>query len=492
MAELSEGSTRLALAQAVLAEVIRPAEPSLTAGLRVFGSGAQLAACQDTDLLVPLALANQALIADRLGTLQAGAAADAALGQAMLAAIGDLAGKRGPHTLVVVTGGTDTCNVEAGKLLAQEADRAGIDLELFVVGYQVPETETQAIRGIVDDAGNGTYLGAQDKDQLRGLLLSIQAHVDKPNVVTVADILATARAVAPQNTAVAAPTVGPANTPAPSSGTGLLQLSVLAFAGEPAETGGRLLVQAFNPQDHTTPLASAYDNPTALQLPAGTYDLRITYSIADRTPFVTGAIEDWLEGITLDANQTLSRSYDLGLGQVTISALEATGKPVPGDNYSFALRLHPASDPTTTAATIIVTNTATLLLKPDRYQVQADYPNTSLNQRDQSSQTFTVMAGQALEYTLSLGLGHLLVEVNDATGQPLESSRVTAYAYASGRRDQPFAFAYRANPADLPLQAGQVYDVEIVLDTGQKLLLAGQQVAEGELKRLTVAEMDFR
>src|SRR5512143_3670224 len=55
MAQPSEGSTRLAVAQGVLAEIVRPAEPSVTAGLRVFGSGKLPAACQDTDLLVPLA-----------------------------------------------------------------------------------------------------------------------------------------------------------------------------------------------------------------------------------------------------------------------------------------------------------------------------------------------------------------------------------------------------------------------------------------------------
>ena len=488
MAELTEGSTRLAVAQAVLAEVVRPAEPSVSAALRVFGSGTQAVACQDTDLVVPLAPANQAVIADRLTTMQAGAVADAAMGEAMIAAIRDLSATGGPHTLVVVTGGADSCTAEAGQLVAQEAARAGIELELFVVGYQVPETEAQAIRGLVDDAGSGTYLSAEDENQLRGLLHGIQAHVDKPNSVSVADVLATAEAVAPSSTAVAGPPSGPTNTPA---GLGRLQLSVLAFAGQPAGTGSRLQVQAFRPEDHRNPLGTDYNNPTSLELPPGTYDLLVTY-YPSSTPFVTMAVEDWIEGITIEADQTVSRTLDLGLGQVTINALESTGKPVSGDNYSFALRLHPMSDPTTIAATMIVTNTATLLLKPDRYQVQAAYPDTNLYGVEQSSQTFEVAAGQAIEYTLNLKLGHLEVTVNDAAGQLLEAAQVTAYAYPAGQRDQPFAFAYNTNPGRLPLQAGEVYDVEIVLDTGQKLVVPQQQVGDGETRQLQVSAADFQ
>jgi len=51
--------TRLSVARGVLAEVIRPASPALTAGLRVFGSGKLPDGCADTDLLVPLAPASQ-------------------------------------------------------------------------------------------------------------------------------------------------------------------------------------------------------------------------------------------------------------------------------------------------------------------------------------------------------------------------------------------------------------------------------------------------
>jgi hypothetical protein len=152
-------ASRLAVAQGVLAEIIRPADPDVTAGLRVFGNGALPVACEDTDLLVPLAPANQAAISDRALALQAGAAADAALAEAMVAAIRDLSDPAGPHTLVVVTGGADSCNPEAGELIAREAERAGIELRMFVVGYQVPDADLADIKGTVDDS-DGSFLGS--------------------------------------------------------------------------------------------------------------------------------------------------------------------------------------------------------------------------------------------------------------------------------------------------------------------------------------------
>ena len=217
------GGTRLAVAQGVLAEVIRPASPDLTAGLRVFGTGAQPQACQDTNLIVPLAPSNQSEISSRVTEVQAGAAADAAMGEAMIAAIRDLSTTEGPHTLVVVTGGADSCNAQAGQLIAAEAARAGVTLQTFVVGYQVPEEEAEALRGLVDDAGDSTYLNALDADELRQILNAIQKYVDNPTTTFPTVTLGTPAAVAVgptagPGTAAVSPTEGAG--PAPTEGAG--------------------------------------------------------------------------------------------------------------------------------------------------------------------------------------------------------------------------------------------------------------------------------
>jgi len=182
-----EGGTRLEIARAVLAEVVRPADASVAAGLRDFGSGADSTPCADTNLLVPLATANQTQIAATAFSLQVGDSSDSALAEAMLAAIKDLAAVKGPHTLVVITGGADSCNAQAGELLKQEAARAGIKLQEFVIGFAVTPDDSQAIKGLIDGS-DGTYFDAPDADTLHNILLTIQSHIDQPSSTSLATI----------------------------------------------------------------------------------------------------------------------------------------------------------------------------------------------------------------------------------------------------------------------------------------------------------------
>jgi hypothetical protein len=206
MAQMAAGEndTRLNVARGVLAEIVRPSDPAVTAGLRVFGSGAQPAACSDTALLVPLTPASQPQISTHLLSITNGVNPDAAMSQAMIFAIRDLATLKGKHTLVVVTGGADSCTPQAGDLIAAEAQKAGIDLKLFIVGYQVPDSEGNAIKGLVDSAG-GNYIKADNKEKLSEVIAAIQQYVEDQKATTVSNVLGTAAAaVGTQNVIVAA------------------------------------------------------------------------------------------------------------------------------------------------------------------------------------------------------------------------------------------------------------------------------------------------
>jgi hypothetical protein len=176
----TEEGSRLAVAQAVMAEVVRPASPSLTSGLRVFGSGGVGQACSDTELVVPFARANQSAIADELAGLQVGAAAESPLAQAMIAAIQDLDRTRGPHSIVVVTGGADSCSPQAGELIAREAERAGIQVQTYVVGFQVQPEEASALKAMVEDTPGATFYDAPDATALRSVLATIQRRIESP------------------------------------------------------------------------------------------------------------------------------------------------------------------------------------------------------------------------------------------------------------------------------------------------------------------------
>jgi hypothetical protein len=206
-------SSRLIVARNVMAETIRPSRAEVAA-LRFFGSGALTQACQDTDLVVPLAPDNQARIAQELTAVSSGEAPDSALAEAMIAAIRDLAPVTGPRSLVVVTGGYDSCQAEAGRMVAQEAARAGIDLRTFVIGFQVAAEEAEAIKELVALTGNALYLDAPDEAALVAALQRVQTYVDNPtgeNLAAVQQIAAETAAVTPDATVT--PTVPP-ETPA--------------------------------------------------------------------------------------------------------------------------------------------------------------------------------------------------------------------------------------------------------------------------------------
>jgi len=174
----SGGEPRIVVARGVLGEIVRTADPRLTAGLRVFGTGALPQGCEDTDLIVPLAASNQGAIEGSLGEVEAAPESDSALAQAMVGAIRDMASTDGPHSIVVVTGGADLCNPEAGELIRQEADRAGIELRMFVVGFEVPPDEIEAVKGLVELIPGATYTDAPQPAALRTALAGIQTEVD--------------------------------------------------------------------------------------------------------------------------------------------------------------------------------------------------------------------------------------------------------------------------------------------------------------------------
>ena len=175
----TSGDTRLAVARGVLADIVRTADPRLTAGLRVFGTGALPQGCQDTDLLVPFALANQDTIEGSLGGVAAAPQSDSPVGETMISAIKDMASTAGPHSMVLVTGGADSCNPESGVLIQQEAERAGVELKVFVIGFEVPPDEIEAVRALVDFVPGATYLDAPNPSSLRQQLTTAQTDVNR-------------------------------------------------------------------------------------------------------------------------------------------------------------------------------------------------------------------------------------------------------------------------------------------------------------------------
>jgi hypothetical protein len=180
MGPSAERKDRLQIARGILANVVRRADPELTAGLRVFGTDRVATVdCEDTELLVPFAKANRDRVATRFSELEIGGSTESALGEAMITSIRDLKDEEGPRYMVVVTGGPDSCNPDAGRLIGAEAERAGINLQTFLVGFQVSPLESDALRRMAEQIAGGMYLEAADAEELRRVLESIQRFIEQ-------------------------------------------------------------------------------------------------------------------------------------------------------------------------------------------------------------------------------------------------------------------------------------------------------------------------
>ena len=261
--------------------------------------------------------------------------------------------------------------------------------------------------------------------------------------------------------------------------SGLLQLQVYARDGELAEAGGRMLVQAVDPHDHSKVLSTAStSNPADLPLPAGTYDIRIDYGTAasGQEGVVLGSVTSWLTGVTVQSGQTLTQDYNLKLTPVTVRVLEAQNKPAPAGMVSFQVSIAGTSDRFVAAA---LTDTARLELPEGTFSVLADYTGTSLRASGPVGDPITIKYGQQMDRTIDLGLGHISVQVQDDQGSLVQASGLSASAYPAGQHDSAFANASNSNPLDLVVRAGQPYDIVLRLSDGKSVTMPGQKADEG-------------
>jgi flagellar hook assembly protein FlgD len=272
-------------------------------------------------------------------------------------------------------------------------------------------------------------------------------------------------------------------------GSGVLRLNVLSFAGQPAATNAQLVVDAYSPKDHTQSLAHDFANPANLRLPAGRYDIRVQYGVVPLNPNTGGVIVRWINGIEIQAGQTLTQELDLHLGEVKVEVLEAAGKVADANNLIF--NIYPQGDRTNNTATALYTNHETFQLPPGEYEVVASYYGNEYESSGSIRSTLHVIEGQSTASSVNLQLGRIRVEVRDALGQLVPADELSVNAYPAGQRGTSSAIVYNQNPVELFLRSKTVYDLVVDLN-GKQLVLAGQSVNEGESVSVKLNASDFK
>lgn len=266
---------------------------------------------------------------------------------------------------------------------------------------------------------------------------------------------------------------------------GVLQLTVFLRDGEPARGKGWMTVQVLDSKDHKQVGGNSYDNPSKLVIPAGSYDVKITYGVTaagEDGRYVGGQQTAMLTGIDIQAGQTVTKEQNLRLTPVTLHVLEAAGKRVEGDKVT--VRLYSGSDRANSVA-YSYTDTLQLELSEGAYEAVVSYYGTELGSGPAGA-PINVMYAHPVDRTINLGLGHIKIEAYDDRGKLVDGSGLSAVAYPSGQHGIRFSSSSEANPLNLAVRGDTPYDIELRMSDGKITTWKGQQVKEGEVLTLKV------
>ncbi|MEB3245681.1 MAG: VWA domain-containing protein [Vampirovibrionales bacterium] len=163
-----DGETKMIAAKRAVLDIIRNLQPHRWVGLRVYGNAQSVRErfnpCRASRLVVPLGVNNRAFIASSLvGVMSIGATPISfAIRQAVSQ---DLAGIRGPKSIVLISDGQETCDSDPCELARQIA-LSGVDLKINVIGFGIQDVATQAQLKCVAASTLGSYTQADTYGQL--------------------------------------------------------------------------------------------------------------------------------------------------------------------------------------------------------------------------------------------------------------------------------------------------------------------------------------
>jgi len=164
MGEFFENSTKLAVAQELMRGVVQDLPGQAEVGLRTFQG------CERSELVTPIQPLDRDLMISAIDAFRIGRLTPLAYTLEQLR--DDFAEREGPHLIVMVTDGMETCGgdpVAVAKQLVEE----GYDLRVHVVGYDIDDAEDQGARQQLEAiaaATGGEYFDVRSRDEL-GLAL---------------------------------------------------------------------------------------------------------------------------------------------------------------------------------------------------------------------------------------------------------------------------------------------------------------------------------
>ena len=198
MLESAGAQTKMAAAQAVLAQVVPAVAPEVKIGLAAYGHRREND-CADVEILVAPGTEDRAAVLARIAAMQPKGMTP--ISAAVTQVADQLKGRAAETTVVLVSDGQETCGGDpCATVRALKA--AGVKFVMHVVGFAVTAAD-QAQLECIAQAGGGKYFAAADAAGLLAALQEVSAEIAqkveqaKTEVVTQATGLGKVRIVLP-------------------------------------------------------------------------------------------------------------------------------------------------------------------------------------------------------------------------------------------------------------------------------------------------------
>jgi len=160
-----EGVAKITIAKDVLEQITNGLPDEMNVGLRLYGHRYGLndrRACQDTELKVPIAPIDKAVLIDIIKKIQP--KGKTPLVHSVLQAGDDFKDiKNG--SIILITDGIESCDGDINSI-APALKESGIELKLHIVGFDIKEAEARAELEAIAKSTEGTYLDAKDSQEL--------------------------------------------------------------------------------------------------------------------------------------------------------------------------------------------------------------------------------------------------------------------------------------------------------------------------------------
>lgn len=177
----SDGSTRIVAAREAMHTALGAVDDDREVGMSVFGGqgGSLPEACTDSQVVVPIGSGNRAELSAAIDAYAP--RGHTPIGYALQQA-GEELGGSGQRSILLVSDGVANCDPDPCEVAA-DLVAGGIDLTINVVGLGVDDDARNQLR-CISEAGNGTYLDANDTESLTAALDVLVTRAFRPFTIS--------------------------------------------------------------------------------------------------------------------------------------------------------------------------------------------------------------------------------------------------------------------------------------------------------------------